>query len=420
MYYRQLISARVSKTLRLTIIRWYAANTIIFLTILLFCVNNHSVGGASSPSFVRQEVIDSGNDRIFIIYPDKALRENETEQLNNLIQNFTRLSTSTTFIDMTSISYYSSGDTIYATVWLNGSLDHFNNTLNIDKVSYGMLIDADSNSKTGLEGIDYLVDVQNNTSSGWGILLSEWSSTENHAEVETADTTPQTSFASNEYVHFALDLDKISTPSKYKIMFYAIGTYPAGRILDFTNWIDIPPEEYHFVTFPNDPALVRQGEERDITAQLRSTTSFVPQVSSFAPILNESNLNIKFVGNGENDAPYGLEPAPFRVSVPSQIPLGTYSIPMLANIPTETTFPKAFSFIDLASLVPSQGHSVARAVMTLNVMAPLTFSEWFAEGWKIYGDFIGFVGGGFAAGLSALAIEKIRERRNQGKKMNRA
>ena len=62
------------------------------------------------------------------------------------------------YTDIKAVDYISDGKTLNATFWLasglkNSSLATFSQPFR--KVSYGILIDADSNTKTGYNGADY-------------------------------------------------------------------------------------------------------------------------------------------------------------------------------------------------------------------------------------------------------------------------
>jgi hypothetical protein len=52
------------------------------------------------------------------------------------------------------------------------------------------------------------------------------------------------------------------------------------------------------------------------------------------------------------------------------------------------------------------------------VIAAYPFEEQFRDFWNTYGDLIGLVGGGFAAGFSALLIDRLKNRsKNKSRKI---
>ena len=60
--------------------------------------------------------------------------------------------------------------------------------------------------------------------------------------------------------------------------------------------------------------------------------------------------------------------------------------------------------------LPARGYTTAPANLTITVQQPLTLEEQFREFWNTYGGIIGLIGGGFAAGFSALLIDRLKKR----------
>ena len=94
---------------------------------------------ASSPSFKLQQLINE-NHRWVQTYGKSAA---------HLKSNYT---------DILVVDYISNGKTLNATFWLSSGFDNFSAfTYNqpFRKITYGMLINVDSNTKTGYNGADY-------------------------------------------------------------------------------------------------------------------------------------------------------------------------------------------------------------------------------------------------------------------------
>jgi hypothetical protein len=96
---------------------------------------------ALSPSFELQEIINE-NQQWIQTYgnSDKYLKSNYT--------------------DILAVNYISDGKTLNTTFWLasgfgNSSVSTYTYDQPLRKISYGMFIDADSNTKTGYNGVDY-------------------------------------------------------------------------------------------------------------------------------------------------------------------------------------------------------------------------------------------------------------------------
>jgi hypothetical protein len=50
-------------------------------------------------------------------------------------------------------------------------------------------------------------------------------------------------------------------------------------------------------------------------------------------------------------------------------------------------------------------------ILTINVLEPLTPAEQFESFWKSFGGLIALIGGGFAAGSSALVFDRLKKKR---------
>lgn len=99
------------------------------------------------------------------------------------------------------------------------------------------------------------------------------------------------------YVLMPLDLKSITSPDKFRVIYYAILIYNDSRILlDLTPWIDIPPSQYTFSTTPN-PIVVTQGQEEDVGVQLQSSSGLPLKLANFTPYQNYSNVLMKFNPN---------------------------------------------------------------------------------------------------------------------------
>ncbi|MGC2308459.1 MAG: hypothetical protein WA461_08650, partial [Nitrososphaeraceae archaeon] len=125
----------------------------LVVVLILACNQQHAV--SKSPAFVRQQTIDSYGDLINII-----------EQKNSTTPNYST--------DILSVNYMSDGKTFYATVWMAYPLYKKFEPSETEIIRYGMLIDADLNNQTGIQGADYLVRVEwNSTSKTWMRIFEE-------------------------------------------------------------------------------------------------------------------------------------------------------------------------------------------------------------------------------------------------------
>src|SRR5215211_648831 len=158
----------------------------VVLIILLFNLCIHDVL-AESPSFSRQQIIDDRGDWISL----------ET-------RNFTKSGDRST--DILAVDYSSNGKFLNATIWL---FFPFKEKPILEDVSYGMLIDADFNDKTGFDGIDYKLEISwNNQTQNWIKTLEAWSPY-GEARVLNNQTVPYTLFSEkgSSYIILSCDLN---------------------------------------------------------------------------------------------------------------------------------------------------------------------------------------------------------------------
>jgi hypothetical protein len=100
---------------------------------------------------------------------------------------------------------------------------------------------------------------------------------------------------------FSLNLQNIS-PKQFRTMFYAGEVRannwfiaPTNNTIDFTSWVDLPPSKYIVSTVPG-PLVLRQGEQKNIGLQLRSTSGLLPNVTNF--VTGNHEISLKFNPNG--------------------------------------------------------------------------------------------------------------------------
>ena len=120
---------------------------------------------ADSPSFSRQEVGDDEHDGINI---NGDAGTQSIDDYKDPLDNST---------DILKITYLSDAKNLNASLWLGGNFSENPASKGARAVVYGMLLDIDSNPKTGFQGVDYQLEVQwMNTSKIWNMFLGEYPS----------------------------------------------------------------------------------------------------------------------------------------------------------------------------------------------------------------------------------------------------
>jgi hypothetical protein len=345
--------------------------------------------------------------------------------------------------DIQKITYSSNGTVLTATVWLaSGFMEKPSANGSNVAVIYGILIDADYNQVTGKEGVDYQTEIHwTNETQRWDKGITEYSSPVHNRTLDIQKN--YTGFYENDqrYVLVSVNLDEILSPNPYRAMFYAGYLYNNSDMkIDISPWLHMSPQVYSISTLPN-PIIVRQGEQKIIGAQLKSTTGFVQNVIEFMPVENNSSIELEFIRDNLNKSASGIEPAPFKIDVPNNAQVGQYIIPIRANISTGSTFPyykfikifnvnlpsnsteiltEANKFV-LANLteILTKGNEFALANLTISVVEPLSIQEQLRDFWSVYGGPINLTLAGLAGGLSTYLIDSLKSRKKKESKINR-
>jgi hypothetical protein len=386
-----------------------------FITTTIIIPLYHEVF-AASPVFNRQEITDDVNDGIHINIMGQS--QTKDDYIDTLDES----------TDIQKITYSSNGTVLTATVWLASGFEEkpSANGSNV-AVIYGILIDADYNQVTGKEGVDYQIEIHwTNETQTWNKGIIEYSSPVHNRTFDIQKN--YTGFYENDerYVLVSVNLDEILSPNPYRAMFYAGYFYNNSDMkIDISPWVDMSPQVYSISTLPN-PITVRQGEQKIIGAQLKSTTGFVQNVIQFMPVENYSSIELEFIRDNLNKSSSGIEPAPFKIEVPNNAQVGQYIIPIRANISTGSTFPyykfiKIFN-VDLPSNsteIITKGHKIALANLTISVVEPLSIQEQLRDFWSVYGGPINLTLAGLAGGLSTYLIDSLKSRKKKESKINR-
>jgi hypothetical protein len=401
----------------------------ILITIISLCQLSAVYVFAESPPLVRQEIQDGLDDVITIDHCNSTITKHTKSNNRQLHETYNS-------IDIERVSYFSDGKALNATMWLSlPGLDY--NFLPPENfpINFGILIDVNPNQAIGVGGVDYHKEVANyqipdlpaniETTNSWIEDIHETISYGLHRYLKVSEQNynytsvfqqqkEKTGFVI--YLPLSLDLSTIALPDKYKITFYILTTSSGcSRIIDFTSWIDIPPPKFVISSSPIILEL-RTGDAKDLGIVLKSTTGSLHKVGDFINLENNSGIKVipargKFRLNG---SVFSIEPISFNVQVPENAQTGEYAIPMLVNISTGSTIPSEFVGVKkYNSSIPTESFITTVANLTIKVLEPLTPSERFKEGWDTYGAFISLVGGGFAAGVTSLVFDRLKDRKKK-------
>jgi hypothetical protein len=181
-------------------------------------------------------------------------------------------------------------------------------------------------------------------------------------------------------------------------------------IYDLSSFIDIPPPQYTVLTLPN-PLVLRQGEQKIIGVQLKSTTGSIPELINFIIEEHQSNIDVDFNPDKLNISSFGVEPAPFKITLLKNAQIGQYTIPLLANISTGSFFPLNVFFGDINATISTKGSKAVPTNLTISVIEPVSIQEQVKDFWSIYGPLISLIGAGFAGSVSTYVFDHLRKRK---------
>jgi hypothetical protein len=369
---------------------------------------------AASPSFGYREIRDPFRDLIDM----KCLKDLKVVATNKCVHTNERNQST----DIIAVDFFSNGRFLNATIWLVSPVKESTSN-NREETNYGMFIDADSNQKTGLQGIDY--QVENSRKDGkWDRTFYDFSSSGHRILNETKNYTPQFYQKNNNYVTLYADLSAMGSPDKYRVMFYAEeleGTTnnPIFWVDDFTNWIDIPRPELTVLTTPSQVVL-RPGQADSYGIQLVSNTTPVPQVSNFTVEENTRDVELKFIHNPLYNSDSINEPDSFDIKIPEDAKIGTYNIPIITNVTQTSTIPNMFGF---KSLPLNTAYEFDKLNLPVTVLKRMTIGEQLADFNKTWIEPLSgiytFMGGLLTGGAAQWLYKRIRRKQSNSNKWSK-
>ncbi len=395
----------------------YSAGFIFLFFLSTFAEKSfYPLSDAISPPFELQEITNENHHWVQTYgNSDKGLKSNYT--------------------DILAVDYLSDGKTLNSTIWLESGFPYHLTTyplkhLTSRTISYGILIDVDSNVKTGYGGADYdfYVELANGKASGY---LYQLSSTGGFrlvgSAVKFSNATTESSVGPD-FITLNLDLKSINFPSRYNLLFYTAESLNSNEVRQFTSWVHIPPPGIQLSTTPGN-IIIRQGEGLLIPSRIKSTSGFSNDAINMTldditgndgnitynktPDFNSSNLLLNIPK---------IQPPLFKIYASSHTPLGIYTIPLIVTIrePSLATITKPIIVntrggtidpeFELSKKYPTVGFLTRPVNLTVTVISPMSISDQFREFWGTYGQFIGIFAGAFIGSLAKLIFDRVKKK----------
>jgi hypothetical protein len=290
---------------------------LLFLIISLITFFQENYANAFSPIYERQEIIDPDKDWKFWSL-DKDKKTETIYGKNNEVIDIPIGNGDTCKLEIgnppeiRSVSYMSNGERLDSTIWLSSKLNEINlveNKIDIEnykndafkplwkKVKYTVAIDINSVFNQGTDyRIEFLYDKINSTVPKWTEVIYELSAFGKEKIIATKvhDKLP---YINKNFIEFSIDLNKISNPTNYKLLFYVTNNYVKNgtycRSIDYTNWVLSPPPIFNLVVSDN-PILLNPGEEKDIIVNVVGKTGLQAE-AELTIIKNDSDVSLNFI-----------------------------------------------------------------------------------------------------------------------------
>jgi hypothetical protein len=226
-------------------------------------------------------------------------------------------------------------------------------------------------------------DSHNNT---WSKKIAEISPSGQIEKILYNETRYKNMFEDKGFVPFVIDLDSLHLPDQFYFSFSVNDVYlKDGKMCslsDDSELISSPPPIYFISTSPASLKDARQGDEKDVQIQIKSTTTLPFDLSLSAKPM--PGLELAFKPNKTTGVPNDLTTSDLHIKILPNATLQTYSIPISANIFLTPTY--NINNLTSASITKNTN-------FTFNVSPQLTPSQQFSESWNTLGSPInGFIG----------------------------
>ncbi len=185
-------------------------------------------------------------------------------------------------------------------------------------------------------------------------------------------------YEGKKYVDFCVDLNTISNPQKYRILFYITDLYVKDgklcRMVGSTNWALSPPPVFNIIASPNSN-FMRPGEAKDVTVTINGNTELQAKGKlSIANDTDKRDADIRFLSNETVISSFANGSSILHISIPnSDVNKSKHLIiPIDANI----SFPTAIVNKNGETFYNNKSISVLRhSNLVLTVLPSFTTTE---------------------------------------------
>lgn len=377
----------------------------LFLLIFVYLTLHNQVAFSIPPSFSRQEIIDQLNDWQPL---DECPRDNPIIQ---------QLYSSP---DIEAASYYSDGKTLNGSIILSNSSENFFSRSFQNQIGYRMVVQPSSvyNSPTGHAGV-YADEIYSNYSAGqWVRWVYEKFSNGINRPIYSDNNYEGFFSLGNMSLSFSLDLRSISSPTEYLLNFatFVGGAYEDNKwcnLVDNTDWYQIPIPQFTISSKPNSIEL-RPGEQKNV--ELLVTSPLNRAGLSNATLIANSTDEVKLFPEISKVSMYGRSSSSTTLNIKALENLTDDDLPTTHTILISASisipnFTQYHGGPNIKSNSLTNKISATSSDLTISILKRLTFEEEFTGFWNAYGSLISLIGGGFAAGFTALIFDRIKKKK---------
>ena len=213
----------------------------------------------------------------------------------------------TNVINLEKVYYKSDGQILEVSIKAHGSNGFDPENI----ISYGLLIDSDSNYSTGIRGFDYKYYVQwiNGT---WNEFYEVLPSYKKNSILISEDIIEDSFNMDDSVANLKIDLDKIGNPTHYNLVFFSQGYLNQIYFHDVTSLALIPPPSFSINAIPN-PLDLESGKKHTIRILVESefdeSIEIFYSISTDSPYVNIQEIidNHIILQNGKAEIPIILE-----------------------------------------------------------------------------------------------------------------
>ena len=402
---------------------------LIILLVPCICLQNEVL--ANSPSFPIQQIGDeiedlnlgSPNYTITAIYPNIDIATDPSNCTNTEL--FPIYSGNTSFSDIASVSYYSDGKHLNATIWLNS----FNEDIDYDIINRDYFIQIDVKSVYDAYSADFTSGMNwNNKSQFWTKEVAEFAGSNLHdwRDWRYIEQTPlsfdliQKGENGRNYIPLSFDLESINSPDEYRVLFATEDIFIKDGIycdlIDITDYFPIPPPQYN-ISLSENSIFLKPGQEKNIELKIESDANFLS--TSYFTVNPINEIEAKITPDVLSIPPNGISTSLVNIEALENATIHPHTLSISSLI-----YPNETLSIGFNQLEGNLQHAILQSNLDLVAVVeePLTILDYVDNTLNAWGkpirDFFTLITTIGGAGISGWILNRVRNKINRKNRNN--